>query len=97
MSAPMHELVMPQGYFLAASGDTLPWFDGEGRAIVLLCWPDGSVTWQLRSRDGEVLGPDAVDDSDITGAEVAAMLRDGGPADDSDIMPGSEFDGPVVL
>ena len=28
---------------------------------------------------------------------VAAMLRDGGPADDSDIMPGSEFDGPVVL
>ena len=33
----------------------------------------------------------------FTGAEVAAMLRDGGPADDSDIMPGSEFDGPVIL
>ena len=29
--------------------------------------------------------------------EVASMLRDGKGFDDSDIMPGSEFDGPVVL
>ena len=33
----------------------------------------------------------------FTGAEVAAMLRDGEHADDSDNMPGSEFDGPVIL
>jgi len=29
--------------------------------------------------------------------EVASMLRDGKGVDNSDIMPGSEFDGPVVL
>ena len=30
-------------------------------------------------------------------SEVASMLRDGKGVDNSDIMPGSEFDGPVVL
>lgn len=36
-------------------------------------------------------------DKTFTGSEVASMLRDGKGFDDSDIMPGSEFDGPVVL
>lgn len=54
---PRHERALPDGYFLAASGDPLPFFDREGRAIVLRFWPDGSVTWQLQGRDGEVLEP----------------------------------------
>lgn len=52
-----HEVVQPQGYYVGGHGDPIPWFDNEGRAIVLLCHPDGSVTWELRGKDGEVLEP----------------------------------------
>lgn len=52
-----HEILQPSGYFRAASGDDLAWFEREGSAIVLLCHDDGLVTWQLRSKDGRVLEP----------------------------------------
>jgi len=52
-----YTVIQPEGYFTSAAGDTLPWFDTAGRAIVLLCHEDGSVTWELRGRNGEVLEP----------------------------------------
>lgn len=55
-----HELLQPKGYFKVVTGDMLPWFDQEGRAIVLLLHGDGSVTWQMRGRNGEVLEPEMV-------------------------------------
>lgn len=58
VAKPTYEHALPEGYFRAASGDTLPFFDQAGRAIVLRFWPDGTVTWQLRGRDGEVLEPE---------------------------------------
>lgn len=58
VAKPAHEHALPEGYFMGASGDTLPFFDQEGRAIVLRFWPDGTVTWQLRGRGGEVLEPE---------------------------------------
>lgn len=59
--SPLHEHALPEGYYLAASGDKLPFFDNERRAIVLRFWPDGTVTWQLRGSDGEVLEPAEVE------------------------------------
>lgn len=55
-----HELIQPKGYFRGVTGDMLPWFDQEGRVIVLLLHADGSVTWQMRGRNGEVLEPEMV-------------------------------------
>jgi hypothetical protein len=52
-----HVAVLPKGYFQAATGDMLPWFDNEGRVIVLRCHADGSVTWQMLDKDEEVLEP----------------------------------------
>ena len=53
---------------------------------------DAQVREIVAAHDGLVL-----DRAIGFGRLVAAMLRDDTPADDSDIMPGSEFDGPVVL
>jgi hypothetical protein len=52
-----YAVIQPKGYFVAATGDPTPWFDNEGRAIVLLCHVDGSVTWQLQNKNGETLEP----------------------------------------
>lgn len=60
----LHEVLLPKGYFVSASGDYLPWFDNEGRQLGLLLHSDGTVTWQLRGRNGEVLEPEQSDGDD---------------------------------
>jgi hypothetical protein len=54
----VYEVVQPEGYSwsLDAHGP-LPFFDGEGRRLWLMCWSDGSVTWELRAKDKTVLEP----------------------------------------
>ena len=49
----------------------------------------------LSDREAERVAHAAIDA--VLHPEVASMLRDGEGVDNSDIMPGSEFDGPVVL
>jgi hypothetical protein len=49
----------------------------------------------VAERDGDDDTPESYLLAD--GFDDLAALFDGAPADDSDIMPGSEFDGPVVL
>lgn len=67
--------------------------DAQVREIVgetLAADPDDVVPMSYVYADG-------MDDVIALYPEVASMLRDGKGFDDSDIMPGSEFDGPVVL
>jgi hypothetical protein len=53
-----HRVACPQGYqWSFDTNSPLPFFDREGRKVVLLCHDDGSVTWQLIGKNGEVLGP----------------------------------------
>lgn len=53
-----HEIVQPEGYNWSWEAHApVPSFDKEGRRMVILCHADGSVTWELRSKDGEVLEP----------------------------------------
>ena len=55
------EIRQPKGYHWTNYGIAAPWFDNEGRCIVLICEPDGSVRWELRDRNGEVLAPEEAD------------------------------------
>lgn len=43
----MHTRQIPSGYFMAASGDVLPWFDQESVPIELCFMSDGTVRWRL--------------------------------------------------
>lgn len=53
-----YEIPQPEGYSWSVGAMApLPNFDKEGRRMVLLCHKDGSVTWELRSKGGEVLEP----------------------------------------
>jgi hypothetical protein len=53
----LHEVIQPQGYVGVGGVNCHPFWDSEGRVIVLRCHADGSVTWQLRG-GGQVLEPE---------------------------------------
>ena len=58
---------------------------------------DAATAARVRALAARLDSFDNPHDTFYSVAQVAAMLRDGEHADDSDIMPGSEFDGPVIL
>lgn len=60
MKGVRYTVTQPQGYFKDSMGDAVPWFDIEGRVLKLICHENGTVTWELWDRNGEVLEPSPI-------------------------------------